>query len=187
MSTIVDMYHRRKAPATVRLHSANTCGAVLKSSSIKALLRNRGPPTILRRVTLVVVNAIQTTRFGRLQPHIVGEILKFTPALADVYTSRPIMFIGWIIWVATSLFQANPCVIQRVCFGGVPVNEFSASGDMFYSAFLRSLSISSISFSICCALCFAATRLLSIFSYSAMNRAPPSTRGVRPALSMMLG
>lgn len=94
------------------IDTPKTTLAVLKNPTIPSLFVRRSPSTIFGRVITRAVDSIQGVFIRGSFAHIFNEIFKRAkPPITNFDSSATIPAVPNSVWVVTTLFNRNPCII----------------------------------------------------------------------------
>lgn len=82
-------------------------------TTVTGLLLGRGPATILRRVSLAIVNTIQASTV-RTFSHILKEARELLPLLTDCYSTSSVVRVVLVSWIRAASFHRGPSTIGDI-------------------------------------------------------------------------
>jgi len=112
------VYGYTRLPLSLTLIYSCMSGRInFKHASVAHLFGVSGPSTIFSRITLVVINAVNTVIRGRSLAHIGKEILKrITPAVRNSNAATAIVHISGRAGIGSALHHPFPCdVLNTAC------------------------------------------------------------------------
>jgi hypothetical protein len=87
------------------------------SSHVIALFSLSSPPTIIRRIALVIINALKGITLRWARADIRNKVFKIAPSLADCNSASAVMMVRGVLGVMTSLAHGSPrAVFRRLVF-----------------------------------------------------------------------
>jgi len=84
-------------------------------SSVLGLLRSIRPHTILRAVSLAIVNSFNAKPFWTFA-HVRQKVFKVHPSGANSYSPATIILVRFASWASASFFNAFPYLVSRRAF-----------------------------------------------------------------------